>query len=241
MATTAKPSQVRRCVTIILYTLIPVVAVLIGAIAAVWRKPGPSFTSGIQHLAAGVVFAAAAVEILPQIMHTGSVAATFIGGACGVAVMLTLKSFETRWHGPVGMLSAVGIDILIDGLVLGLAFLAGAKAGLLLTVALTLEVLFLGLTVTESLGETIRSRLKIVAISGGIALLLPLGAMLARPIQHLSPPAIAGFLTFGLMALLYLVTEELLVEAHEKPDSPMISAMFFVGFLALLLLEEAIG
>ena len=139
------------------------------------------------------------------------------------------------------MLSAVGIDILIDGLVLGLAFLAGAKAGLLLTVALTLEVLFLGLTVTESLGETIRSRLKIVAISGGIALLLPIGAMLATPIQHLSPPAIAGFLTFGLMALLYLVTEELLVEAHEKPDSPMISAMFFVGFLALLLLEEAIG
>ena len=45
-------------------------------------------------------------------------------------------------------------------------------------------------------------------------------------------------LSFGLMALLYLVTEELLVEAHEKPDSPLISAMFFVGFLALLLIEE---
>ncbi|PNB46069.1 transporter, partial [Pseudomonas sp. FW305-130] len=32
--------------------------------------------------------------------------------------------------------------------------------------------------------------------------------------------------------------EELLVEAHEKPDSPLISAMFFVGFLVLLLIEE---
>ena len=227
--------------TVIFYTLVPVAAVLIGAIAAVWKKPGPSLTSGIQHLAAGVVFAAAAVEILPQIMHSGSVMATFVGGACGVAVMLSLKSLETRWRGPVGLLSAVGIDILIDGLVLGLAFIAGAKAGLLMTVALTLEVLFLGLTVTEALGETIRSRVKIVAISGAIALLLPLGAMLATPIQLLSPPAVAGFLTFGLMALLYLVTEELLVDAHEKPDSPMISAMFFVGFLGLLLLEEAIG
>ncbi|HMT14344.1 MAG TPA: hypothetical protein PKE19_06295, partial [Aestuariivirga sp.] len=49
---------------------------------------------------------------------------------------------------------------------------------------------------------------------------------------------ITGFLSFGLMALLYLVTEELLVEAHEKPDSPLISALFFVGFLGLLLLEE---
>lgn len=226
--------------TAVIYTLVPVVAVLIGALVSVWRKPGPSFTSGVQHLAAGVVFAAAAVEILPQIMHVGSVPATFIGGTCGVAVMLSLKSLETRWRGPVGMLSAVGIDIFIDGLVLGLAFIAGAKAGLLLTVALTLEVLFLGLTVTEALGETVRSRIKVIASSGAIALLLPLGAWLAIPVEHLPSPAIAGFLSFGLMALLYLVTEELLVEAHENPDSPIISAMFFVGFLGLLLLEEAI-
>ena len=35
--------------------------------------------------------------------------------------------------------------------------------------------------------------------------------------------------------------EELLVEAHEKPDTPLISSMFFVGFLALLTLEEMMG
>ncbi len=40
------------------------------------------------------------------------------------------------------------------------------------------------------------------------------------------------------MALLYLVTEELLVEAHGRPDSPLINAMFFVDFLGLLILEE---
>ena len=57
----------------------------------------------------------------------------------------------------------------------------------------------------------------------------------------LSPVWITGFLSFGLMALLYLVTEELLVEAHEKPDTPLISSMFFVGFLALLTLEEIMG
>ncbi|MFX7981004.1 transporter, partial [Acinetobacter baumannii] len=74
--------------------------------------------------------------------------ATFIGGALGVTVMLSLKAIEGRAKGPVAMLGAVAVDILIDGLVLGLAFIAGARAGLLLTVALTLEVLFLGLTVT---------------------------------------------------------------------------------------------
>lgn len=225
----------------LIYTIIPLAAIVIGAIIAVLRQPGPRLTSAVQHLAAGVVFAAAAAEILPQVVHDGSPVATLVGGAAGVAAMLSLKSLEKRFAGPLGMLGAVGTDILIDGLVLGLAFIAGAKAGLLLTIALTLEVLFLGVTVTEELGSTVRSKTKIVGITAGLGLLLPLGVVLATPVAGLSPAIIGGFLSFGLMALLYLVTEELLVEAHSKPDTPMISAMFFAGFLGLLLLEELIG
>ena len=225
----------------ILFTLIPVAAVLLGSLVAVTRRPSEAVVSAMQHLAAGVVFAAAAVEILPQVMHEGSPIATFIGGAIGIIVMLSLKAIEGRAKGPIAMLGAVGVDILIDGLVLGLAFVAGGKAGILLTIALTLEVLFLGLTVTTELGETIRSKARIVVITVGIALLLPIGAALATPVALLPPIIIAGFLSFGLMALLYLVIEELLVEAHEKPDTPLISAMFFIGFLGLLLIEEILS
>ncbi len=220
------------------FTLIPVVAVLIGSLFAVSRRPSDAFVSAMQHLAAGVVFAAAAAEILPQVMHEGSPIATFTGGALGILVMLSLKALEGRASGPIAMLGAVAVDILIDGLVLGLAFVAGGKAGVLLTIALTLEVLFLGLTVTTELGETIKSKARIIAITMGIALLLPIGAAIATPVATFPPVVIAGFLSFGLMALLYLVTEELLVEAHEKPDTPLISAMFFIGFLGLLLIEE---
>ena len=155
--------------------------------------------------------------------------------------MLGLKALEARFKGPMALLAAIGIDILVDGLVLGLAFVAGEKAGLLLTIALTLEVLFLGLTLTDELAETYRSRLRIIVIVSALALLLPIGALAAVPVATLSPVMVAGFLSFGLMALLYLVTEELLVEAHEKPDTPLISSMFFVGFLALLTLEEIMG
>ncbi len=223
------------------YTLIPVAAVLLGSLAAVLRRPGDAAIAGTQHLAAGVVFAAAAAEILPQIMHQASPAATLIGGGLGVAAMLGLKEIEKRFEGRIALLGAIGLDILVDGLVLGLAFVAGAKAGILLTIALTLEVLFLGLSLATELGETMRSKARVVATTTAIALLLPLGALAAFPVAQLPPVVIAGFLSFGLMALLYLVTEELLVEAHEKPDSPLISAMFFVGFLALLLIEEMLG
>lgn len=223
------------------YTLIPVVAVLLGSLLAVVRRPGEALVSAMQHLAAGVVFAAAATEILPQVLHQASPAATLLGGGLGVAVMLGLKQIEKRFAGKLALLAAVGLDILIDGLVLGLAFIAGAKAGMLLTIALTLEVLFLGLSVTTELAGSTRSKLRVLAIVAGLALMLPLGALAAVPVAALPPVVIAGFLSFGLMALLYLVTEELLVEAHAKPDTPLISAMFFVGFLVLLLIEESLG
>ena len=50
-----------------------------------------------------------------------------------------------------------------------------------------------------------------------------------------------GLLSFGSAALLYLVTEELLVEAHEEPETPLSTATFFAGFLLLFVLQLATG
>ncbi|MCX8252654.1 Transporter (plasmid) [Beijerinckiaceae bacterium RH AL1] len=221
-----------------LYTLIPAAAAVVGAVAAVRFRPGPALVSAIQHFAAGVVFAAAAGEILPDVMHRGSPVATVVGGGIGVAVMLLVEKVGSLIKGPVGLMAMVGVDILIDGLVLGIGFTAGAKVGLLLTVALTLEILFLGLTVANELKETVNSRAAIVGLTAALVVLLPIGALIATPVAALPSPIVAGFFAFGLIALLYLVTEELLVEAHETPDRPWVTAMFFVGFLALLVLEQ---
>jgi len=45
-------------------------------------------------------------------------------------------------------------------------------------------------------------------------------------------------IAFATAALLYLVVEELLVEAHEEPETPLATVMFFVGFLVLFLLDS---
>jgi ZIP family zinc transporter len=223
------------------FTFIPGAAAIIGAAIAAYRRPGPTLVSAIQHFAAGVVFAAAAGEILPDLKHGGSPWPVAIGGAVGIVAMLLLKQVEQRVKGAVGLMAVVGIDILIDGLVLGLGFAAGSQAGLLLTVALTIEVLFLGLTVAAQLGSSAPKPRRIIALTAGLVLLLPVGALLAAPVAALPAPYLTAFFAFGLIALLYLVTEELLVEAHEVPDRPWVTAMFFIGFLLLLLLEEAIG
>ena len=71
----------------------------------------------------------------------------------------------------------------------------------------------------------------------GIACLMIVGAVLGRTLlADASVHTLAGLLAFGCAALLFLVTEELLIEAHESANTSVTTAMFFVGFLIFLLL-----
>lgn len=225
---------------ILAYMVVPWFALAVGGLIALRRAPGDTFAAAVQHLAAGVVFAAAATEVLPDLTHQGSTAAILIGGGLGLGAMFAIKQIGKSLEGNWSLIILIAIDILIDGLVLGIGFAAGARQGLLLLAALTLEIFFLGLTVAEELKATLKSSVKVFA---GLALcgaLIPLGALLGTPV-HTLPPFYQGIaFAFALISLLYLVTEELLVEAHEKPDSPWITSMFFIGFLGLLALETAV-
>jgi ZIP family zinc transporter len=126
-------------------------------------------------------------------------------------------------------------------LVLGRGFAANMKAGLLLTIALTLEILFLTLSLTLELVKEGSSQLNAFATASFVVLLVPVGLFAADRVALLPQSTVTGFFAFSLIALLYLVTEELLAEAHETPDRPWVTALFFVGFLLLLALEDLIG
>jgi ZIP family zinc transporter len=226
--------------TALSYTVIPILAAILGGILTLFVRPSHGAVSAIQHFAAGIVFSAAAVEILPHLKHEGAIWPIVVGGGLGVAAMLGLKSIGERTEGKVGLISLIAADLLIDGVVLGLAFQAGAKAGLLLTVALTIEVLFLALSVAAELGDAPEQRLRNVVTTSALALMMPVGVMVSSPLAVAPPMLITGAFAFGLVALLYLVTEELLVEAHEAGDTPWATALFFVGFLLLLILEDTL-
>lgn len=221
-----------------LYTLIPLAALAVGAIATTIARPKAGLQSGVQHFAAGVVFAAAAAEILPDVLHGGSVIPVVVGSLIGIGVMLAIKALDTKIEGPLGLATATGIDLLVDGLVLGISFVAGARQGILLTIALTLEVLFLGLSLVGEFGKSMTPS-RAVGATFLVGLALPLGALFGGPIGTLPTALQTGFYAFGLIALLYLVTEELLIEAHETgKETPLVTSMFFLGFLAILIVDE---
>jgi len=230
------------------FLAIPVVAAVLGGVVAAFRPPGRRLQSVIQHFAGGVVFAAVAGELLPELMYEAAAIPTIIGFAVGVGLMLGVKKLTEGGpaegaddDGTRGLVTTVAIDMVIDGLLVGVGFAAGAEAGLVVTIALSLEVLFLVLATAAALVGAGASRGRVLATTAGLTALLLAGAVggtLAA--GALSGGALAGLLAFGVAALLYLVTEELLVEAHETEDTPLATATFFAGFLALLLLEMAL-
>lgn len=220
----------------LLYTIAPVAAALLGAVVTAYNPPSAWSRSVVQHLAAGVVFAAAAVEILPDVLRANAPLPTLVGSVLGIAAMVLLQQAGTRVTGPVGLTIAAATDVFVDGFVLGLSFLHGAKQGVLLTIALTLELLFLGLSVAASLGSATKAR--VVAITAGVVIALPIGTAAGLLLDGLPATLLSGFYAFGLIALLYLVTEELLKEAHETEDTALMPIAFFSGFIGLIFLEE---
>lgn len=179
-------------------------------------------------------------------MHEGRPVAVVGGFSVGLALMLGIRSWAERDgpkgvsgpRPPSGLLTTLGVDLLVDGLLIGIGFSAGAKEGLLLTVALATEALFLGLAAAVAQGKAGVPARRIVAVAAGLGMLLVGGAVGgAALLGGLSGAGRELMLSFGASALLYLVTEELLVEAHEEPETAALTGAFFLGFVVLLVVE----
>jgi ZIP family zinc transporter len=227
------------------YTMLAVVAAMVGGVVAVYRPPGPQMESNVQHFAAGVVIAAVAAELLPDV-HDRAPVVVVVGFAVGVATMLGIhrlsKVIEDRnlggsFAGAAGLLITVGIDMVIDGVLIGVTFLTEAATGILIAVALAIEVLFLGVAGVVALPSGVGT-LRKLAVPATFGLLLTVGVTAGVVgLDGVTGAPIAVVLAFGSAALLYLVTEELLVKAQKVPETPTSTTLFFVGFLAIFLLD----
>lgn len=165
---------------VVLFTMIPVAATVIGGLVAAYRSPGRTLTSYVQHFAAGVVLAAVAGELLPEVVESGRfLFAVILGFVLGLASMLGVKLLSAgigRSGGSTSLVATTGVDVFVDGLVIGIGFVAGGGAGALLVLVLTVEILFLGLSVAASLSESGASPGRVIGTTSGLALLVVVGA-----------------------------------------------------------------
>lgn len=231
-----------------LYALIPILSILLGGIIGLFKNPSGAFKSSVLHFAGGVVFSVVAVELLPDIIKKHRPIEVGIGFSLGIITMLLVKFFAERFEEklltnktknslPIGLLVALGIDLVIDGLLLGVGFAAGNTEGILLSVALALETFSLGLAVVLACADANLTKQKNMLILFALGVLFFIAAMMGITLlAGLSQEWLELILSFGLAALLFLVIEELLTEAHEEKETLFQTSMFFVGFLIFLLI-----
>jgi ZIP family zinc transporter len=207
--------------------LIPAVVSVFGGLLAVVWNPSHHTRSLIQHFAAGVVLAALAVEVLPELGREHApgwilIASFTIGGL----VMYAMKLWSIRMEATTEGLSKS--EQWNYGFIIGAGFAAGANTGLVLALGLSVELLFLGLSLVS---ETIKGwRVAIITsfLAGVVLACTFLGYFL---LKGASISSISAILAFGVAALLYLVTDELLIEAHEVEEKPSSTLWLFAGFL----------
>lgn len=224
-----------------LLMLVPAVVALVGGVLASLWRPGSQMRSMIQHFAAGVVLAALAVELLPEISREHApgpvlIAAFALGSACMYGLKLWTMHLEHQAHAAgkgkglsTGLLLATFVDVATDGFIIGAGFAAGGETGLILALGLSIELLFLGL----SLASESVTGWRIVAVSAALgATVLGFSVLGSWLLAGASQAVIGGALAFSAAALLYLVTEELLMEAHEVEEKPSSTLVLFGGFLA---------
>lgn len=236
---------------------IPVIATVTGAAAAVRKQPGLKLISGVQHFTAGVVLAAVAGEVLPSLKEEGHLGWAVLGFLAGIGLVIVLETVSEKEKAheekilkglipraakaalPMGMLIPVAVDLLMDGVLVGLGASLGMTQAIILTVALTLEVLFLGVSLVAVLREGGQTPGRAVLWCFLVSLSMVVGAFGGVLLLGGASKAVMAFaLAFGAAALLYLAVEELLLEAHENAETPLLTAMFFVGFIVIYVLSE---
>ena len=225
------------------YALLPALSLLSSGLFATFYTLSIKAQSAILHFAAGVIFSVVAVEILPEVVRYHNWLLTTLGFGGGIVIMLLIRQVtEGREESvgsalPITFLVVLAVDVVVDGLLLGIGFSAGAREGKLLAYALAVESISLGLATATTLTNKGLPRRRAILLLAGIALLFLISAVGgATLLQNLSPAGLDIVLSFGLAALLFLVTEELLQEAHIAREPAWLTATFYLGFLLFLLL-----
>jgi ZIP family zinc transporter len=231
---------------ILSYLLITMGAGLVGGLLALFWSPNVKWRSAVQHFAAGAVLAAVASNVIPEVERTGTITGIIGGFVAGGLVMIGLKwavlklekAEKSKQRLPFGLAAAAGVDTLIDGAITRAGFFTGQQLGVLLAIALSIELFFLTLSVGSEFRKGKSRGWLGIAVTIGITILFGIGALGADIFLEGSPETtIAVILAFGAAALIYLIAEELLVEAIQAEESLFSTAMLFAGFFILIAIK----
>lgn len=223
------------------------------------------FAAGVMIAASFWSLLAPAIELTPQVTDLPKWFPAMIGFMSGGLFLAVLDKvlphlhpgFETHqsegpktdWHRSILLVLAITLHNIPEGLAIGVAFgavahgLPGATIGaaIALAIGIGLQNLPEGTAVSVPLRREGMSRQKSFFYGQLSGVVEPfagmLGAMMVLSMQAVLPYA----LSFAAGAMIFVVIEELIPEAHLKGNADIVGIATLVGFTVMMVLDVALG
>ena len=136
----------------------------------------------------------------------------------------------------------------VDGFLIGVACALSRRAGWILALANCLEMSFLGMAVSmrvrKCTGSSQQARYACIIVPPLIMLGATILGAVVGSVSKAYPILFVTFVAFGVIALLYLVFNELLAEAREAQEGDVrwwVTAIIFVGIYVVLMMDQIIA
>jgi len=144
---------------------------------------------------------------------------------------------------PSSFLVAVMVDSVVDGMLIGLASAVCLSSGMLMAMATAIEMGFLGYSFAITLVNAVQRGPKL-----GLLIVPPLMMFLSSILASTAAdavkdqPAFVALAAFSMVAVLFLVVHELLVEAHEKEghDGWRVSVWLYLGLFMSIAMDSTL-
>lgn len=159
------------------------------------------------------------------------------------------EGVKTSWQRSILLVLAITLHNFPEGLAVGVAFgavaagleeasLAGAVA---LAIGIGLQNFPEGLAVSAPLRREGLSRSKSFLLGQASGVVEPLAGVLGAALVLLIRPILPYALSFAAGAMIYVVVEELIPEAHNGEHSDVVTLGVMLGFAVMMLLDVALG
>ncbi len=225
---------------------------------------------GMLGFAAGVMIAASFWSLLaPAIEHSeqsnpflgGILPVLFgflLGGACMRLIDIFLphlhpgappeetEGLKTTWHRSMLLVSAITLHNIPEGLAVGVAFGAAASgnsigAAIALTIAIGIQNFPEGAAVSLPLRREGLSRKESFWWGQLSALVEPIAAVLGAAVVVHMDPLLPYALAFAAGAMIFVVVEELVPEAHRGGNGDIATMGVMFGFSVMMFLDVSMG
>ena len=236
---------------VILFASLPVAGHLCGAALALSTRPPRWIAGAALHGSAGIAIALVSMDLMPRITPHVPVWQMVMYFLAGALLSLTLvyaigrlqnQSAQSR-VGAFMAYTAIGADLVSDGLMTGAGFAVESQLGILLATAQAVANVPGGFAATANLNSTGISRSRALLVAAAISIPVLLSALGGMWLLSDASDLVKHAALMIIVGLLLLATVEDMIPEADAPKPPrwLSTVSFTAGFIGLALSSRYLG